>query len=524
MSFWFSHICCYGVTKIFVVVPPLPYFSSYSSRVMAYAHSMAKKLGRAALQCSGATSSDPPAPSSSASTFFSPSQPILSYSAHKRQLNCALLPEPLPVHQTPHFPPPVYGHANIMGNITGAQAVQDKEPEHGCSQPMYKQISRPLSYIELCIQRMANRKREGEEVSDSATMVSDEPDGSDEDFREGLHLKQLPHLRAGRHEPKDDLDKSLARNKCIFVIDWLLGRKVSVPAMDTVGGHVSDLFETICIRNAATMAKHLRLVIQFCNFTDFTLPFDGVPFQPLRPHIFKWLTLLEEAQVGAYTMRAALSALRWLQDILSLQWAEVSTPILWQKARGWVSEKAKPVSRSLPLTTDMIACLEEIVVNESTALADRLLAARVRIMTGTSIKWDDILNTSPISCQWITHEPGELRAVSAFAPKTKSGARHWCCSTKAVGDNNEQWLTIAMKLIRNSHGSAWITSSFVGCRPTPTRDAVDVVPAEHAIDTLHFRTLLDEAMADGQRRFTDLQVRNARLHGAKPTVITMAPH
>ena len=302
--------------------------------------------------------------------------------------------------------------------------------------------------------------------------------------------------------------------------DWC----TPLPVRDTApeDSVLRDLLEP---RKPSTAERHFRMWLRYQSFLDG----DRVAYSNLgcfhRQRVLRWFRELQDSRSGAHTLQSGLAMIGFVQGLFELPDSLDGCHLLRRMARNWRdSQKGEP-NRAKPMDKRMIAWLERLVLSDRPP-ADRLVAGRMRLAVGASIRNDDMRKTPIGRSELILTQDGTIRAMRTRAAETKTQARFWICSALAVTAENDGWLGAVVELLEAAHGSLSSLDDHLGKACARDRKRWLANPPDAVSDAAHIRILMSEETTwFGDRQgFTAKEIADFRVHGCKPTLISAGIH
>lgn len=273
-------------------------------------------------------------------------------------------------------------------------------------------------------------------------------------------------------------------------------------------------------RNASTGLRYGRLTQRYMAQVR---PTSGEAYFSTRG-IGLFVERLVENGGGSRTPQAFLYALEFFSVLLGFVYDRVD----FKRWKRLADDHAKSAPASVPapmLDVPTLAYLEEKILQESNTLSRRVTAAKLRMCAQASIRHSDLRSTPLRDLEWCREKGAtSTLGIRARAPTTKSGPRPWVVAFLGVRPEHDAWLTKAMELLLESHGTGWETHSFTGCAPS-SEDTFSCYPAGLAADVdIIKRMMLDDMVAGVPVPLRRDEIAAFRWHGAKASLPTLMSH
>ena len=333
----------------------------------------------------------------------------------------------------------------------------------------------------------------------------------------------------GVHEEKRRYcDEAAAR--LLALARWLEANGVTL-GIRSLAETDEELQPLLLPRRPGTALRHVRLLERYQRHLEPVISRareEGLDPPPVlvQKSVMGWFTELKDAPVGAATLTFALQALSHAASIFDINTDVHRSPVLRSIARAWLDSKGREPRKARPYTKRFCRWLEFLVHDVTASPQDRLMAGRQRIAVGASLRNHDLRNTPIGRGEAVLHEDGRLRGLRTRATETKTVARPWIVSVLGVTPEGDGWLEVALELLKAAHGKGLVTDDHFGKSCNASRDQWLASPPKYGSDSIHVRTLMAEsAWGDGdQIGFSPGEVAAFRLHGAKPTLTSLAMH
>ena len=217
-------------------------------------------------------------------------------------------------------------------------------------------------------------------------------------------------------------------------------------------------------RSPDTGLRYGRLLKRFLLFAEGQKGEDCFS----SANIGSFVEHLIESNAGMRTPQAFLYTLEFFSVVFGFGF-ERNSLRRWKRPADDYAKKAPPRSPAPLLSISLIEYLEKAILDPNRPLADRVTVGKLRLCIQASLRHSD-LSYTPLSCIEWCRDRGSTRSLGvARAPITKSGPRPWVASFLGVRPECDDWLVTLMKLMVQTHGSAWQTHNFFGCAPLWTR-------------------------------------------------------
>ena len=364
--------------------------------------------------------------------------------------------------------------------------------------------------------------------------------GSSDKFASTLDTSRLKMPRLGRSEKSTmkgakEAEALEAISRMESIAKFLLSAQVELRVFELLPTEEvakwKGFRELVSPRKPGTMMRHCRMFKRFETFlmadspsdTPLTRSGEGVLD---RRAVKRWFDDLKDAASGAGTLQAALGMFYAFGELLEFDQEISSCKPLRKIADDWKINKAKEPLRAQAYSPRLIGWLERMVNNEALPVADRALCGRMRVSVGASIRNDDMKRTPIGRCEWILSPEGKKRALRTRAAETKTFPRHWTCSCLSASGKEEGWLETTMNLLEEAHGPTLLTDDHFGKLSNQSRTGWERTPPDGSSDAAHLRFLMrkETAFFDGAAGFTLEETRATRVHGAKPTMVSIGMH
>ena len=261
-----------------------------------------------------------------------------------------------------------------------------------------------------------------------------------------------------------------------------------------------------------TGIRYANLMLRLLNFND-KAPLD-------RNTIVDWMMKMKEEKVGTRTLQAGLYAIEFFSGRFGLQPDGSVWSYCKRIAFNYMKEHQTEVSRADSFSKKLMTWLEEVTLDEERSAPDRLVAARLRMCAGASIRHNDMINTPVSRCEWVALPTDQgVRALRTRARQTKTEARHWIVSHLGMSSSNDQLLPTAVLLLGKAHGETYFKDDHLGKSCTQDRSSFIREPPTYHADVTHIRILMTES-----GKFSDEEIRKFRWHGAKATMTSLMQH
>ena len=202
----------------------------------------------------------------------------------------------------------------------------------------------------------------------------------------------------------------------------------------------------------------------------------------------------------------------------------------WNRAKrlaaSFAATKTSPVSRAPGFTRSTMVALEAAVLNGLLTKPERVACGKLRLCIQSSTRFDDILNTPLVCCEWV-RRPGEaeILGLRSRAIRGKSGPRAWIAAISGVDQKHDDWLPVLMKLILESHGVKWREDDHMG-KAAGSDDATFLrSPSSLGGDVSLVKSALGKMSEDGEDvGLTSKELEGLRWHGAKASLSSVMQH
>ena len=319
-----------------------------------------------------------------------------------------------------------------------------------------------------------------------------------------------------------------ARDSLLSHAIFLESRGMTLGVRNTASDD-NELSTLLMPARAGTVLNYCRL---FARFREYIAGDPDYCVGPLAvdPQLTKrWLEFLIAHSAGRYTPSAAMTALRYVSQILEFPFTGDSR-VLRQLCRSYKESGTSDVYRAKGYTKRFLIWLEcmasGLISNFSDV--DRLVCGRVRLAAGASIRHDDSKRTPIANLSWVKTPLGATRGIVTRSGQTKTFPRHWACSAEAISVDALDWLQATLTLLWQAHGSSVESDDHLGKRASADRFEWTRSPPDGAADTCHVRTLMQEysesLLIGDESAFSSEDVLDFRSHGAKATFTSLATH
>lgn len=202
----------------------------------------------------------------------------------------------------------------------------------------------------------------------------------------------------------------------------------------------------------------------------------------------------------------------------------------WNRAKrlaaSYAATKTSPVSRAPGFTRSTMVALEAAVLNDFLTKPERVACGKLRLCIQSSTRFDDILNTPLVCCEWV-RRPGEaeILGLRSRAIRGKSGPRAWIAAISGVDPKHDDWLPVLMKLILESHGVKWKEDDHMGKAAGSDDTTFLRSPSSLGGDVSLVKSALGKMSEDGEDvGLTLKELEGLRWHGAKASLSSVMQH
>ena len=272
---------------------------------------------------------------------------------------------------------------------------------------------------------------------------------------------------------------------------------------------------------AATGLNYTRLMARFLKWRRErdVVAEAGAPFDS-HMGVLDFAEHLVQSECGYLTPKSFLYAV----DYFGTAFGYTHVGGRWNRAKrlaaSYAATKTSPVSRAPGFTRSTMVALEAAVLNGLLTKPERVACGKLRLCIQSSTRFDDILNTPLVCCEWV-RRPGEaeILGLRSRAIRGKSGPRAWIAAISGVDPKHDDWLPVLMKLVLESHGVKWREDDHMGKAAGPDDVTFLRSPSSLGGDVSLVKSALGKMSEDGEDvGLTSKELEVLRWHGAKASL------
>ena len=279
---------------------------------------------------------------------------------------------------------------------------------------------------------------------------------------------------------------------------------------------------------ASTGLRYVRVMKGLLSWAEEFDPLPkGVDVPPLeRLRVVEYVELLIQKGVGFYTPQTLLFAVDYFGKAFGFD----PTGAAWVRAKRLAVKyaKSKPglTNRAALFGKSTLLALEEIVLDESCQIVDRVVAGKLRLCVQASVRWDDLLHTPMANLEWVRRRgESSIVAIRAKSTQGKNKARPWIASLMGVAPEHDRWLVRLVELLVEIHGQRWAEDDHCGKEVARDGEGFTVKPARIGNDVMAVKGALAQFKENGGDPGLSCQeISLLRWHGAKASFTSLMQH